>query len=52
MVRAHGFAINIVMVKNIAIHKTFSIYNLDNKLFIATIILILIQACRDKKITS
>ena len=36
LVNANDFAINIVMVINIAIHKTFSIYNLVNKLFIAT----------------
>ena len=43
MVSAHDFAMNIVMVINIAIHKTFSIYDLVNKLFVATILSI--QCC-------
>ena len=38
MVGAHDFAINILMVINIAIHKTFSIYDSVNKLYTGTIL--------------
>ena len=53
MVNANDFAINIAMVINIAIHKTFSIYNLVNKLLLRQHfqynVLIFIQACTDNK---
>ena len=49
------FAITVFMAINIAIHKTFSIYDSVKKLFVATISIQcfnIIQECTDKKITS